>query len=76
MLFDSVQEYESEISLVRTAIRRQLTIGEENENDSGGASRRMKEADLNKQRSYLSILVKEKRRLLRGGGGVFFTPGW
>jgi len=64
LLFDTVAEYDEEITAVRGAIRRQMMIGSGNMNNSGGSSRSMTEAELSQVRNYLEQLRRERSYLV------------
>jgi hypothetical protein len=77
MLFDTISEYDEEIEITRTNIRRQLTVGAETSNNSGGSSRSTGEVDLDKARAYLTQLRREKKILAGDRDCVFIgRMGW
>lgn len=76
LLFDTLIQYTEEIAAVRATIRRVLALGAENENESGGSSRKMRDTDLQQLREYLSQLTEERAILERGVQPVCITPGW
>lgn len=74
-LYFTIEEYEQAIKETQQAIQRVILIGQENENDSGGSSRKMKDADLEQLRKHLVFLIKGYKSL--GGNNVVFTEiGW
>jgi hypothetical protein len=76
MLYRTISEYQAAIANTQQAITRLLLIGEENENNSGGSSRKMRDTDLKKLESFLSRLQKELDNLNGRNRGLTFTPGW
>lgn len=69
-------EYSAKILLVDEALDRVLLLGEENENDSGGSSRKMRDTRLAELNDYMEILVNEREILTGGANPVVLTPGW
>ena len=77
MLYRTSQEYESAIADTQNAIKRILLIGQETENNSGGSSRKMQDADLEKLEKFLSRLQIEYDKLLSNNmGGFIVKAGW
>jgi hypothetical protein len=75
-LFDTEAEYTAEIARVRTAITRITLIGAENENQSGGSSRKMREAELAQLEKYVSKL-RGQLAVMQGKTQSFTqTPSW
>ena len=77
MMYDTVAEYDTAIEQTQAAIARQLQIGAEHSNNSGGSSRSTREIDLTQLRNHLSSLKRE-RALLNGdrSGGIVFGEAW
>ena len=76
LYYDTVEEYDEEIASVRTAIRRISAIGQKTENNSGGSSAKMEDADLEQLEKYLIRLRQERQKLLTGFGGMRMGLGW
>jgi len=73
--FDTVAEYDAEIALARTALRRALTIGQDHSNSSGGSSRSTEEVDPKFTKGYLKELIEGKADLC-GTTGMNRGRGW
>jgi hypothetical protein len=76
MMFDTVEEYNAEIATVRGAIQRVLLIGNENENISGGSTRRMRDTELKNLETYLRRLRKELETIQGRNRPLVFKAGW
>ena len=78
MLFDTVAEYDAEITIVRASISRVLQIGHAHTNRSGVSERSTTEIRLDQLRKHLSILVAERGVLAGTGysGPCLIAPGW
>jgi hypothetical protein len=64
MLFDTVAEYNEEITRVRTSIKRSLLVGLHSKNVSdGGTERANSEVDIDKAQAYLTLLIRERDSL-------------
>lgn len=68
MYFDTIEEYITEIALVRASIRRTLESQKYGRSGSGTASESQR-VDLNTLRSYLQELIGE-RDLLQGSADI------
>lgn len=76
-LFDTEQEYLDEIADVRGSIKRSMKIGAENENNSGGSLRKMKEVEFNNLIAYFKQLRKEYcNKYGKPIEPILTTPGW
>lgn len=75
-LFTSVAKYDAMIEKVEDAIDRVVLLGEENENNSGGSSRKMRDTRLEELTDFLARLNKEKAELEGNSEAIFTTPGW
>lgn len=73
--FKTLQQYEEEIDLVQETIHRVLFLGEENENNSGGSSRSMKDTKLKELNEYLQIIIKEYDAL-KGKPPLVIRSAW
>jgi hypothetical protein len=60
MLFDTLEEYDAEIAIVRESIRRQMLIGSGHMNNSGGSSRSTTETEIAELKAYTRELRKER----------------
>lgn len=74
MLFETAEEYTTEITDVQADIRRVRKLGREHENSTGGSSRKTTEVDLPKLVAYLAQLRREQA--LINGPGVAVRAGW
>ena len=81
-LFDTIAEYEAEITVSRDALRRQLLIGYQHNNNSGGSSRGAVEVDTGKLEDYITRLRKEMNTLkeiqsgIANTGAIFIGAAW
>lgn len=77
MLYDTIAEYDAEITATRSAISRQLAIGYQTSNASGGSSRSMTDVDLDKLRNYL-LQLRRERAIVNGDrpGGIVLGASW
>jgi ribosomal protein L19E len=81
-LFDTVAEYETELATARESFRRQMLIGSEHNNNSGGSSRGAREIDTEKLENYITRLRKEMNILkeiesgVSNAGAIFVGACW
>ncbi len=59
-IFSTVAEYDAEIVNVRASITRALKLGQSTGTSVAGNSRNNSEVDLDKLRSYLTLLLRER----------------
>lgn len=74
--FETVAEYNTEIDLITSAVRRSLRLGAETGNSSGGSSRNMKEIELRELLAYKDDLIKQRDALEGKSRAVAFEAGW
>lgn len=76
MLYETVAEYNAEIEIARTSIRRSLLVGQHSKNVTGASERAMSEVDIDKAQAYLALLIKERNSLTSNIGGRTIGVGW
>ncbi len=74
--FDTEAEYTAEIQRLNMAISRQLAMGKQSKNDSGGSSHELTEAELTDLRRYRRDLQTELNQFRGGCASVSLTASW
>lgn len=75
-LFETLEEYNTEITNVQSAISRIILTGAENKNESGGSSREIKDTPLQTLIKYKKQLIAEKTAKFGCTSALFLEPGW
>jgi len=76
MLYETEAEYTTAITATQSAIARQIAIGNQHSNDSGGSSRSTTEVTLPQLRTHL-LQLRQELKIIKGDGGFLrFGAGW
>ena len=76
MMYRTEAEYLRAIELTSSAIERVLIIGQDSENNSGGSSHKIQDAELEKLESRLTKLNDQLNVLNNGTQGFFMRSNW